>query len=417
MMMTTANKQTNIRVVFKLFFLFAVMQGLMNSLGIVILKSISFFHVPPEVAGRLGLIKEIVSLVTLIYTARLMQKWGWSTTVSVSVAIPFISCIVMGMFPSFMTVQGLFIGLAFSFALLRITAYSTTVKIYPEISKQIQMLSLLEALGMLGSLVGLLVFSFYIQNDSQNTGLWVQSYWIFSGLFLLGGFFAYSMWGYRNPVDANETKVQNIFSLAWNNPTTLLFLALMFFYVFLEQGLLNWLPYFYCQTILLPEGMSCQLSILFPTYMMLGRFAFSWWIKSRSPITSLWLLLALSLGFYVFILLGLNWQTFEPLESWIDVPVFAYMVPLLGFFQAPLFSILCSLFINYFPHLNKESLLSLIGVSCALGGGIGTVILGIVFSFIAGDGVIVVLMGMLICFGMLAFFCQSKGYFGQKTSS
>ncbi len=68
-----------------------------------------------------------------------------------------------------------------------------------------------------------------------------------------------------------------------------------------------------------------------------------------------------------------------------DVPFAAYMLPLIGFFMAPLYPLLNSVMLSSLPSSQHASMTGLIVVFSALGGTTGSIITGYIFDKFSGQ--------------------------------
>ena len=73
------------------------------------------------------------------------------------------------------------------------------------------------------------------------------------------------------------------------------------------------------------------------------------------------------------------------MKSVFDVPFAAYMLPLIGFFMAPIYPLLNSVMLSSLAKYKHAAMTGLIVVFSALGGTTGSIITGFVFDKFSGQ--------------------------------
>ena len=70
--------------------------------------------------------------------------------------------------------------------------------------------------------------------------------------------------------------------------------------------------------------------------------------------------------------------------GWADMPLAAYLFPLLGFFLAPIYPTICSVALSALPRHRHPPMVGLIVIFSALGGTIGSFLTGMLFEHLSG---------------------------------
>jgi FHS family glucose/mannose:H+ symporter-like MFS transporter len=168
-------------------------------------------------------------------------------------------------------------------------------------------------------------------------------------------------------------------------PLVLIFAVAAFMYVMTEQGIMSWLPTFNQKVLHLPERTSVYMAIILMLSIALGRYISSLLVKK---INWLVILAVCLLGAALMVLFVLpqtqNIQAKEIL-SLKDVPVIAYVFPLIGFFLAPIYPLVNSFVLSATEKMFHSPMASLLVFFSAIGGTIGSRLVGYLFKHIGGS--------------------------------
>ena len=73
------------------------------------------------------------------------------------------------------------------------------------------------------------------------------------------------------------------------------------------------------------------------------------------------------------------------IASWVDAPIAAYLIPLIGLMMAPIYPVINSVMLSALPKVQHAPMTGLIVVFSALGGTTGSIITGYVFEAMGGQ--------------------------------
>jgi fucose permease len=168
-------------------------------------------------------------------------------------------------------------------------------------------------------------------------------------------------------------------------PLVAVFALSAFMYVMTEQGIMSWLPSFNKNVLHLPEDVSIYLAVILMLSIALGRYLSSLLVKRISWIA----ILLFCLGGAALMVLLILPQTTSispvPVRSLADVPLIAYVFPLIGFFLAPLYPMINSFVLSATEKRLHGPMASLLVIFSALGGTLGSKLVGYLFAKIGGE--------------------------------
>ncbi|WP_300421125.1 MFS transporter, partial [uncultured Pseudoalteromonas sp.] len=168
-------------------------------------------------------------------------------------------------------------------------------------------------------------------------------------------------------------------------PLVLIFVVSAFLYVLIEQGVGTWLPTFNNQVLKLPVDVSIQLASLFAAALALGRLVAGQVLRFISWFKML-LTCLITMGLLILLVLPLTHDVDgSQVKNIFDVPFAAYMLPLVGFFMAPIYPLLNSVMLSSLEKHKHAAMTGLIVVFSALGGTTGSIITGFVFDKFSGQ--------------------------------
>jgi fucose permease len=168
-------------------------------------------------------------------------------------------------------------------------------------------------------------------------------------------------------------------------PLVLVFIFSAFFFVMIEQGIMTWLPRFNEKIFSFSEVLSVQMASILAISLALGRFIAGWVSKSIA-----WekIVIVCSIISVVILLSVLPQLKIEGnavvLKGLGDVPLLGLILPLIGLFIAPIYPLLNSTVLSHLPKRLHSPMSGLIIIFSALGGTLGSRIVGTLFEHIGG---------------------------------
>jgi fucose permease len=179
---------------------------------------------------------------------------------------------------------------------------------------------------------------------------------------------------------------------------------------------MSWLPRFNETVLHLPEKMSVTMAVILMLSIALGRYICSILVKKISWLVILSTCIA---GAALMVLLVLpQTENLAPKEinSLSDVPIIAYVFPLIGFFLAPIYPLINSFVLSATEKIFHSPMASLLVFFSAVGGTLGSRLVGYLFKNIGGQKAFYfALVPMAILMVCLFFFYRIQKKSGKAT--
>lgn len=377
-----------------LILIYIVFAVLLNSVGTVILQVINNFDVSKAQASVLEGFKDLPIAFVSFLVASWLPKLGYRKAMQIALGLVAAVCVVMPLMPSFAMTKLLFFTVGVSFALVKVSVYSS-VGLLTETPKQhASLLNTIEGFFMVGVLSGYWIFGFFIDSDNPQSTAWFDVYWLLAGICVAAiGLLAATPFPASQGANAPEQSALSgkqaygdMFRLAMR-PLVLVFIIAAFFYVLVEQGIGTWLPTFNQEILKLPTALSIQMASVFAAALAAGRLLAG---QVLQRVHWLPFLMACSVGMAALILISLPLaqqaaaQT-TSISSWQDVPLAGWLFPLIGLFMAPIYPAINSVVLSALPQQQHASMTGLIVVFSALGGTSGSLVTGLLFGYFADE--------------------------------
>ncbi len=370
------------------YILFAI---LLNSVGAVILQSILSLGVSKPQAATLEAFKDLSIAAASFLVASQLPRFGYRRGMLLGVLCVALGCALAAWLQRFWGLQIVFATIGVSFAIVKISVYASIGLLTKDQKGHASLLTLVEGVFMLGVVGGYLMFAAFASDVDPASTSWMNVYWLLSGLALLtAGLIALS------PLDEREIQAAALARAPARefasmlallaNPAVGIFIACIFFYVLIEQGIGTWLPTFNNQIIGLAPKLSVQMAVILAAGTALGRFAAGALLR-RMPW---WLLLSFCLvGTAALVLLALplaGQRGDVEITSWLHAPAAAFVFPLIGVLLGPIYPTINSVMLSALPKANHAPMTGLIVLFSALGGSAGSLLTGLAFSRLGGVG-------------------------------
>lgn len=364
---------------------YALLGLLMNSVGTVILQSIKHYGVSKPHAATLEACKDLSVVAASFLFAVALPRFGFRRAqVGVMAAIGA-GALLLPLANAFWAMQLFFVLTGLCFGISKVATYSTIGLLRRDREGHASLTTLVEGTFMIGILVGIWMFGWFI--DLDRTGRdWLNVYWLIAAFCAAA---ALLWWtadldeSAAEPVDGKPSR-REMLTLALL-PATISFLIAVFLYVLVEQSIGTWLPTFNNEILHLPPGMSVQAASIFIATLAIGRVAASPLVRWLGWLPLLMGCLA-SMALLVILTLPLTRDVaMQPDVTWLSAPVAAYLFPLIGIFMAPIYPITCSVMLSALPTDRHAAMVGLIVIFSALGGTIGSFITGMVFEHLSGQ--------------------------------
>lgn len=162
------------------YFVFAI---LLNSVGIVILKSQKNYGVDEVQASILEAFKDMPIAIVSFFIASFLPRIGYKKAMLTGLGLVSLACIGMYFGNSFDTAKLLFATVGVSFALIKVSVYSLIGTVTENQKEHNALMSSIEGVFMVG--IALAYFLFPAFNDENNPDSWLNVYWLLAMLSLL----------------------------------------------------------------------------------------------------------------------------------------------------------------------------------------------------------------------------------------
>ena len=365
------------------YFIFAI---LLNSVGTVILQAINTLGVSKTEASVLEGFKDLSIAIMSFVVASFIPRLGYKLAMLLALIVVATACFSTAVISEFYMFKVLFAAVGCGFAVVKVSVYSIIGQVTEDANSHSSLLNTIEGIFMVGVLSGYWIFTAFI--DPFDSNAWLNVYYVLAALTLL---MVVSV--LIAPIKP-AIKGQNSNS-GWNDfiamlkltyqPLVLIFIISAFLYVLIEQGVGTWLPTFNNQVLQLPVAISIQLASIFAAALALGRLVAGQVLKHIHWFVVLsCCLFAMAALIIITLPLTENLPKSE-LNSLFDAPLAAFVLPLIGFFMAPIYPVLNSVMLSALQKHQHAAMTGLIVVFSALGGTTGSVITGYVFEHFSGQ--------------------------------
>lgn len=364
------------------YFVFAI---LLNSVGIVILKSQQVYGVDEVTASTLELFKDMPIAIVSFLIASFLPRIGYKRAMLIALGIVSAACMAMYFGNSFSTAQLLFAAVGVSFALIKVSVYSMIGLVTDSVEGHNSLMSRIEGVFMFG--IALAYFLFPAFNIEGQPNSWLNVYWVLAALSLLSMAFLWSVKFEKEPEAPGANLLDDAKQMLrlMARVLVLIFLASAFLFVMIEQGIMTWLPTFNERVLDLPQNVSIMMASILAISLGVGRivagvlsqrFAWPW-------VLTVCLLCAMAMVYFV-LPRAVNAEIGE-ISRLSDIPLIGFAFPIVGLFIAPIYPLLNSAVLSALPKSLHSPMTGLIVIFSALGGTLGSRIIGILFKNIGAE--------------------------------
>lgn len=379
----------NLQIKISLFLNYFVFAILLNSIGTLILQVQNNFHVSEIDASILELCKDFSIAIASFAVSSFFNRLGYKNAMLLGLAIVTLACLAMPSLSSFAATKMLCVAVGSSFALIKMSVYSTIGLVTKDEKEHLSLMNYIESFFMIGILSGGFLFAAFIDKNNPTSTTWFSAYYILAGLsamaFVLLFTAALDESSLKTEANKNFTKEFASMMELQTQPLVLIFLSCAFLFVLMEQGIMTWLPTFNNKVLKIPVDLSIQMATIMALSVAVGRFLaglvigkISWYV-----LLSICLLAAATLVILVMPLAA-NVDA-SGIDSFLNAPKVAFIFPLIGLFLAPIYPAISSLILSKLPKAKHGVMTSLIIVFSALGGTLGSRITATIFEKLGGQ--------------------------------
>lgn len=376
---------THFRIRVSLYINYFVFAILLNSVGILILRSQERYGVGELQAGNLEGFKDLSIAAVSFLVGSFLPRLGYKRGMLLALALVFTGCLAMYFGNSFGFVQLLFACVGIAFAIVKVSVYALVGLVTNSDNAHKSLLSSIESFFMIGIAAAMVLFpQFYSDSDPD---AWLRIYLLLAGLIAISFVLLLTTpfnLSYQLPGSNARDDIRQMIRLL-ARPLVAVFALSAFMYVMTEQGIMSWLPSFNKNVLHLPEDVSIYLAVILMLSIALGRYLSSLLVKKVSWIAILLFCLGGAALMVLLILPQTTSISAAPVESLADVPLIAYVFPLIGFFLAPLYPMINSFVLSATEKRLHGPMASLLVIFSALGGTLGSKLVGYLFAKIGGE--------------------------------
>ena len=368
------------------YFVFAI---LLNSVGTVILQVQNNYGISPGSASVLEAFKDLSIAIVSFLLSSYITRIGYKNAMLIALGFITVVCCIMPFTTGFGTTKLLFAAVGSSFALIKMSVYSTIGLVTKNEKEHISLMNFIESFFMVGILTGYFIFSSFVDNNNPQSTAWLNVYYLLGAISLLA-----FMLLFIAPLDESSIKNQQSNSLLDDfsqmfklmiSPIVLIFVFCAFFYVLIEQSIMSWLPTFNNKVLLLPAALSIQMASILAGSTALGRFLAGILLKKMNWFLVLATCLILAAALVLVAIPLAQKVSGQPITGWENAPVAAFVFPLIGLLIAPIYPAVNSIILSTLPVQKHGSMSGLIIIFSALGGTTGSIITGHIFESYGGQ--------------------------------
>ncbi|MCW1717742.1 MFS transporter [Pseudoalteromonas sp. A3] len=365
------------------YFIFAI---LLNSVGTVILQAINTLGVSKTEASVLEGFKDLSIAIMSFVVASFIPRLGYKLAMLGALAVVALACLSTALISEFYMFKVLFAVIGCGFAVVKVSVYSIIGQVTEDANSHSSLLNTIEGIFMVGVLSGYWIFTAFI--DPSQSNAWLNVYYALAALTLIV-LLSVVIAPIAPAIDKNKTDSSLSDFIAMlkltYQPLVLIFIISAFLYVLIEQGVGTWLPTFNNQVLQLPVAISIQLASIFAAALAFGRLVAGQVLKHINWFFVLGgCLVAMALLIIITLPLTENLPN-TAITSLFDAPLAAFVLPLIGFFMAPIYPVLNSVMLSALEKHQHAAMTGLIVVFSALGGTTGSMITGYVFEHFSGQ--------------------------------
>lgn len=363
---------TTWRIRLSLFLNFFVFAILLNTVGIVISQVIVDYSVSRVQAGTLEAFKDLSIMLGSFLLASYVPRLGYRRAMLIGLSAVTLGSILIAGVKGFWVARILYATVGLSFALMKVSVYSTIGLITASQKDHTALLNVLEGTFQVGSLVGPLIFSAMIEFRH-----WNETYWVLAALSALALILLLITRLDESAVQTGteQASFKQMF-LLMKFPMVWVFVICALLYVMIEQSFGTWLPTFNREIFKLSASQSASFLSIYAGSLALSRFLVGYLSKKVS-----WLAIQLTYLAGAFVLTSFvlaqtfHWQA-GVYENWYEAPPLAFVFSMVGFFLGPIYPTICSIVLSKLEKVRHSAMTGLIIIFSALGGTSGSLMIG-----------------------------------------
>lgn len=362
--MTT--KLSKISLPLKLTFL--IFSMVLNCMGIVILQ-LSEAKITYDKLGFLESFKDLPIAFISLFAVNFISKTGTKKSLISALTIVGICSLILPFVEVFWFYKLWFAIIGACFAIGKICVFGIIRNNISDEKSLAKTMNSVEASFMIGVFVVNIGFGWII--SSRFSEFWKFGFLSISVLSAIT-IFLFSQLPVSEP---EKMKSENIFKEVAEiiNPSIIIFLAVIFSIVFLEQSFNSWLPSFYKNHLKVNSFFALQASSFLALFSYAGRTITANVIQ-RFSLSKYYILCIASIATVLLIIIGIQFS------GWDDSKILLFLFPVIGLFLSPLYPVINSKMIATIDKSKANLFTSLIVIFSSLGSSVSSIIMSVLFE-------------------------------------
>ncbi|WP_288460882.1 MFS transporter [uncultured Chryseobacterium sp.] len=362
--MTT--KHSKISLPLKLTFL--IFSMVLNCMGIVILQ-LSEAKITYDKLGFLESFKDLPIAFISLFAVNFISKTGTKKSLILALTIVGICSLILPFVEVFWFYKVWFAIIGACFAIGKICVFGIIRNNISDEKSLAKTMNSVEASFMIGIFVVNIGFGWVI--SSQFSEFWKFGFLSISVLSAIT-IFLFSKLPVSEPENMkNENIFKEVAGIA--NPLLIMFLAVVFSIVFVEQSFNSWLPSFYKNHLKVNSFFALQASSFLALFSYVGRTVTANVIQ-RFSLSKYYVLCLSSIVAVLLIIIGIQFS------GWDDSKILLFLFPVIGLFLSPLYPVINSKMIATIDKSKANVFTSLIVIFSSLGSSVSSIIMSVLFG-------------------------------------
>ena len=347
---------------------FLIFSMVLNCMGIVILQ-LSEANITYEKLGFLESFKDLPIAFISLFAVNFISKTGTKKALISALIIVGICSCLLPFVEDFWFYKVWFAIIGTCFAVGKICVFGIIRNNISDEKSLAKMMNSVEASFMIGIFIVNTGFGWLI--SSRYSEYWKFGFLSISVLCAVTIF----LFSKLNISETQKTDSKNLISelSVFVKPATVVFLFVIFFIVFVEQGFNSWLPSFYKNHLNVNSFFALQATSFLALFSYAGRTLTANIIQRFSLSRYYILCLFLIIGVLI-IILGI--QYFDSVNS----SIILFLFPVIGLFLAPLYPVINSKMIAQIDKEKINLFTSLIVIFSSLGSSLSSIIMAVLFE-------------------------------------
>ncbi len=375
--------RTQLTVKIKLILTYMLISLLICGLSVFVMQGVEYYKISYSSAGSLESYYQISKVIFSFLVIYIIFKLGLKNSFIAALVMISIYCFFVPLLNSIWTIRVYLILMGIVFTFGKLFVYSYTSLVTENRKAHASFINLVEGIYMFTFSLGMLLYSYFIK-----MGNWLLIFYIFCGFSLIVA----CIWFFTK-IDDSELSVKTAKrpSMAFGEffkliilPTVLIFLVMMGMEESVEQGMGSWLPQFNTEIMKLPARISIQMASVLTFSFAIGRI-FGSVILRKIPWKPLFITyLIISICLVGYVLYNVKVGDGANAQNIFQAPLFAFLLPAVGFFVGPMLPTMCSVLLTRLPKSKHSMMTSVIIIFGAIEASLCSKITGVLFGKIGG---------------------------------